>query len=274
MNYAGAMLIAGGASSLFSYLDTLLIGAFLSTAAVGIYSAPLRLTALVGYPALALAQGVAPRMARHPDEPPKVAALERAIGYIVILQAAVVALPALVGRPHRASGPRIGVLGVRGGDQGPDPVHPADQRHLPADLLAQLRGRGKAADPDRVRGPDRERGDRRGPDPADRGPRRRHRNGRRLCRLRRRPPVAVSPTARPPAEAARGDRRPSGARRFGVWLRSSHWSAPTASPALQWVVGLAFARAAFLATLLATRALSLDEIRTLVRLPVKALRSG
>ena len=90
MNYAGAMLIAGGASSLFSYLDTLLIGAFLTTTAVGIYSAPLRLTALVGYPALALAQGVAPRMARHPDEPPRVAALERAIGYIVILQAAVV----------------------------------------------------------------------------------------------------------------------------------------------------------------------------------------
>ncbi len=125
------MLIVSGAGSLFSYLDTLLIGAFLTTTAVGLYSAPLRLIAFVGYPALALAQGVAPRMARHPDDRPRVAALERAIGYVVILQAGIVVVFLPVGGPHRAAGPGIGVLGVGGGDQGPDPVRPAHRASPP-----------------------------------------------------------------------------------------------------------------------------------------------
>jgi O-antigen/teichoic acid export membrane protein len=43
---------------------------------------------------------------------------------------------------------------------------------------------------------------------------------------------------------------------------------------LQWIVGLAVAPAAFVATLLATREVSPGEIRALVRLPVRALRSG
>jgi hypothetical protein len=44
--------------------------------------------------------------------------------------------------------------------------------------------------------------------------------------------------------------------------------------ALEWLVGLPVAGAAFVATLLVTRELSPGEIRALVRLPVKALRGG
>jgi O-antigen/teichoic acid export membrane protein len=90
-NYAGLMLIVSTASVAFSQMDALLLGAFLGTAAVGIYTAPLRLIAFLGYPGQALAQGVAPRMARHPDDPPTVGALARGLGYMIIVQAGLVA---------------------------------------------------------------------------------------------------------------------------------------------------------------------------------------
>ncbi len=85
--YAGAMFIVASASALFSQIDVLLLGAFLTTTAVGVYSAPLRLVAFLGYPGLAIAQGVAPRLARHPDEPPRVEALSRALAYATIVSA-------------------------------------------------------------------------------------------------------------------------------------------------------------------------------------------
>jgi O-antigen/teichoic acid export membrane protein len=44
--------------------------------------------------------------------------------------------------------------------------------------------------------------------------------------------------------------------------------------ALEWLVGLPVACAAFVGTLLATRELSPGEIRTIVRLPLRALRRG
>ncbi len=92
VNYAGAMLVVSSASAIFAQIDVLLLGAFLTTSAVGIYSAPLRLLAFLGYPGYAVAQGVAPRLARHRDEPPNVAVLIRSLGYVVILQAALVAV--------------------------------------------------------------------------------------------------------------------------------------------------------------------------------------
>jgi O-antigen/teichoic acid export membrane protein len=91
-SYSGAMFIVVGAFTAFTQIDVLLIGAFLTTSAVGLFSAPLRLIAVLGYPAQAVSQGVGPRMARNPDHPPNVNALERAIRYVTILQAAVLAL--------------------------------------------------------------------------------------------------------------------------------------------------------------------------------------
>jgi O-antigen/teichoic acid export membrane protein len=89
VRYAGAMLVVQGAWGAFSQIDILLIGTLLSSQAVGIFSAPVRLIAFLGYPGLALAQGVGPRLAHHPRERLQVAALERAVRYIVMAQAAV-----------------------------------------------------------------------------------------------------------------------------------------------------------------------------------------
>ncbi len=273
MNYAGAMLIAGGASSLFSYLDTLLIGAFLSTAAVGIYSAPLRLAALVGYPALALTQGVAPRLARHPDEPPNVTALERAVGYIVILQAGVVAFLLLWADPIvrlvlgsefsesaeviRALTPFILLTSVTSPLTSSLNYAGEGRRRIPivfaalivnaaidVILIPQIGVLGAAVGTDvayAVYG------------------------GAHLWLCHRLLGLPLMPLAAIAGRAALA----------GLAMAAVLALVGTGSlSALQWVVGLAFAPAAFLATLLATRALSLDEIRTLVRLPVKALRSG
>ena len=91
VSYASVMLVVSTASAAFNQTDALLLGAYLSTAAVGIYTAPLRLIAFLSYPGMALAQGVAPRMARHPDDPPTLRALSRGLGYMVIVQAGLVA---------------------------------------------------------------------------------------------------------------------------------------------------------------------------------------
>jgi O-antigen/teichoic acid export membrane protein len=90
-SYAGAMFIVQGAFTAFTQIDVLLIGGILSTSAVAFFSAPIRLISFLGYPGQAIAQGVAPRMARHPDQPPNVAALQQAIRYVMILQAGLVA---------------------------------------------------------------------------------------------------------------------------------------------------------------------------------------
>jgi O-antigen/teichoic acid export membrane protein len=93
MSYSGAMFIVVGAFTAFTQVDVLLIGAILSTSAVGLFSAPLRLIGFLAYPAQAVSQGVTPRLARRRiDRPPNLIALERAIRYIVILQAALVAI--------------------------------------------------------------------------------------------------------------------------------------------------------------------------------------
>src|SRR5215211_2909064 len=87
VSYAGAMLVVASATAVYSQLDVLLLGAFLTTSAVGIYSAPLRFISFLGYPGLAISQGVGPRLARHRADPPKVRALERGLRYVILFQA-------------------------------------------------------------------------------------------------------------------------------------------------------------------------------------------
>ena len=89
--YAGAMLIVVGVFTAYTQIDLLLLGAYLGSQAVGIFAAPLRLIAFLGTPGLALSQGIAPRLARHPEQRPPVGALVRGIKYIVIVQAALLA---------------------------------------------------------------------------------------------------------------------------------------------------------------------------------------
>ena len=273
MNYAGAMLIVGGAGSLFSYLDTLLIGAFLTTAAVGVYSAPLRLIALVGYPALALAQGVAPRMARHPDDPPNVAALERAIGYIVILQAGVVAFLLLWADPIvrlvlgsefsesaeviRALTPFVLLTSVTSLLTSPLNYAGEGRRRIPimfaavvvnaaidVVLIPEIGVLGAAIGTDVAYA---------------------LYAGAHLWLCHRLLGLPLRPLAATAGRALLA----AGAMAAVLALVGTE-----SLSALEWLVGLPVAPAAFVATLLATRALSPGEIRTLVRLPVKALRSG
>lgn len=93
--YAGALLIVNAAYTLFERIDVLLIGAMISTTAVGVFEAPLRLTNFLAYGGQAMAFGVAPRVARHAQHGQNVAAFVAATRYLIILQAALLA-PVLV----------------------------------------------------------------------------------------------------------------------------------------------------------------------------------
>ena len=86
--YAGALMIVNGAYTLFNQIDVLLIGAILGSAAVGVFSAPVRLTTLLHYPGLAISNSVAPRVARGENNEPDVASFRTALRILVVVQAA------------------------------------------------------------------------------------------------------------------------------------------------------------------------------------------
>lgn len=104
MRYAGALFIIDGAFAMFQTVDILLIGAIIGTTAVGLFQAPGRLMNALQYPGLAAAYGVAPRFAREEGREPKVAPLESALRYLIILQSVALA-PVIVW-----AGPILGVL--------------------------------------------------------------------------------------------------------------------------------------------------------------------
>ena len=89
--YASALLVIDASYAIFGQLDLLLVGGLLGTTAAGIYGASIKLTTFLHYPGLAAANAVAPRMARHPDHPPDLESFERAVRYLVLFQAALVA---------------------------------------------------------------------------------------------------------------------------------------------------------------------------------------
>lgn len=89
--YAGVILITDGAFTLFNQVDVLVIGGYLSTSAVGIFSAPLRLTGLLGYPGLAISTGVSPLQARNQPGGPNIAAFNTALRLLLVVQAALTA---------------------------------------------------------------------------------------------------------------------------------------------------------------------------------------
>jgi O-antigen/teichoic acid export membrane protein len=91
VTYGGVILVTDGAFTLFNQIDILIIGGYLGAAAVGVFSAPLRLTALLGYGGNAISSGVSPRLARNTLEGPNVGAFLSALRVLLILQAAVTA---------------------------------------------------------------------------------------------------------------------------------------------------------------------------------------
>jgi O-antigen/teichoic acid export membrane protein len=91
VRYAGVLAIVDAAVVLFDQIDAILIGAILGAASVGIFQAPMRLTTLLLYPGYAVANGVAPRLARGIDHRPDAQALRLAYRVIVLFQAALLA---------------------------------------------------------------------------------------------------------------------------------------------------------------------------------------
>lgn len=98
-SYAGALLVIDSAYAVFSQIDLLLVGAIVSTTAAGIYGAPLKLTALLHYPGLAIANAVSPRISRHDVHEPDTAALVTGLRLLVILQAAIATALVVWARP-------------------------------------------------------------------------------------------------------------------------------------------------------------------------------
>jgi O-antigen/teichoic acid export membrane protein len=97
-SYAGALLVVNAAFTLFDQIDVLLIGAILSASAVGFFEAPMRLVAFLGYGGQAIAFGLAPRLARRSAAAADPRSFGRALRWLVLLQAALLA-PVLVW-PH------------------------------------------------------------------------------------------------------------------------------------------------------------------------------
>jgi O-antigen/teichoic acid export membrane protein len=61
--YGFALVLIEGAFAIFDRVDVLIIGAILGSTAAGLFEAPIRLLALIKYPALAIAAGFTPRLA-------------------------------------------------------------------------------------------------------------------------------------------------------------------------------------------------------------------
>lgn len=93
--YGLAVMVIDAVYSVYAQIDVLLVGAILGASAAGVFSAPLRLVAFLGYPAAAITAGVAPRLARGTREEPDAAALVRGLRALVALQALALA-PLLV----------------------------------------------------------------------------------------------------------------------------------------------------------------------------------
>jgi stage V sporulation protein B len=90
-SYAGILLLVDAGYTAFTQIDVLIIGAYLSASAVGIFSAPVKLTVLLAYPGSAVAFGVAPRLARGLAGEPNLEAFTTGLRVILIFQAAVTA---------------------------------------------------------------------------------------------------------------------------------------------------------------------------------------
>lgn len=91
VRYAIPLILVDGANALFGGIDLLLIGAYLGSAQVGLFGAPMRLLTVFFYPGLAVASGVAPRMARGPGREPNAAALANALRGLVLFHSLLLA---------------------------------------------------------------------------------------------------------------------------------------------------------------------------------------
>ena len=83
--YARPLLFSQGAYTIYGALDTQLIALLLNSTAVGIWSAPQRLLALLAYPAQSVSNAIAPRMSMKTEGGPDARAFNAGLHWLVIL---------------------------------------------------------------------------------------------------------------------------------------------------------------------------------------------
>jgi O-antigen/teichoic acid export membrane protein len=98
LGYAGATFIVDLGITVIARVDILLIGALLTSAAVGSFGAVLRIVTVLGYLGTAVSSGVAPRLSLS-DGSPDTRAFNQAIRYLLIVQGLVLAPMIVWGKP-------------------------------------------------------------------------------------------------------------------------------------------------------------------------------
>ncbi len=93
--YAGPMFAIDVSYTVSASLSVLLLGAYVGSAASGVFQAPWKLITLIQYVGLATAYGVGPRLTRGPGQEPNVKALNAAIRALIGFQCLILA-PAIV----------------------------------------------------------------------------------------------------------------------------------------------------------------------------------
>jgi PST family polysaccharide transporter len=91
VRYGFALMIIDSVWAVFSQIDVLLVGAILGAGAAGVFSAPLKLTAFLSYPASAITAGVAPRLAGGRQGEPDTRALEIGLRTLIAFQSLAIA---------------------------------------------------------------------------------------------------------------------------------------------------------------------------------------
>jgi O-antigen/teichoic acid export membrane protein len=86
-SYARPLLASHGAYTFYGAIDTQLIALLLTSKAVGIWAAPLRLLGLLSYPALAVATAIAPRMSLQGKGGPDVHAFNSGLRWLIVAYA-------------------------------------------------------------------------------------------------------------------------------------------------------------------------------------------
>ena len=89
--YAGALFVIETAFAASVQVAPLMIGGFLGPREVGVFQAPNRLLVVLTYPAVAISNGVAPLLSRGEGQEPDVPTYARALRYLIIFHALMLA---------------------------------------------------------------------------------------------------------------------------------------------------------------------------------------
>lgn len=89
--YAAPLALTSWTTTFLAYVDTLIIGALLTTSAVGLFQAPMRIVPFLLYPAVAVAYSVAPALTRPAAEAKRAAVFSTSLRIVILLYGALIA---------------------------------------------------------------------------------------------------------------------------------------------------------------------------------------